>query len=337
MTFSILYLIAGIGGGIVGAALGGLPIFILCGAAAIVGAGIAAATGDGTYMGLVAFGPLLGPQISFAGGAAAAAYAAKRGKLASGRDIATALLGLKSPDVLVVGGIFGALGYILWWALSNLPAIGGIDATNSIALSIVINAIIARLLFGKKGIFGKVRAGDNRWRASEVGVWLPWQTDAMELLVFGLGAALVVSWSTVELPALAGLWFGFATLGLIFLQFNVKVPVWHHIALAAEQAIAIGGGDLWWGVTFGMLGAFLGEFWAMLFTAHADTHIDPPSASLASTFTIMALVKATGGFGISGIPSLIIALVVTTVGFGLWTVLKRRPNAAAPAPSPAGD
>lgn len=335
MSFSILYLIAAIGGGIIGAALGGLPVFILCGAAAIVGAGVAAATGDGAYMNLVAFGPVLGPQISFAAGAAAAAYAAKRGKLGGGRDIATALLGLKSPDVLLVGAAFGALGYLLWWGLANLPLIGGIGATNPIALSIVISAIIARVAFGKTGVFGKVRKGDNRWRASEVASWLPWQTDPIELALFGFGAAMVVSWSTVEVPALAGVWFGFATLGLIFLQFNVKVPVWHHIALASEQAIAVGGGDIWWGVAFGLLGAYLGEFWGMLFTAHGDTHIDPPSASLASTFTIMALVKAAGGFDISGVGSLIIMVVVGVAGFAIWTFLKRRPRVEVPiVPAP---
>lgn len=335
MSFSLLYLLAAIGGGIVGAAVGGLPIFILCGAAAIIGAGIAAATGDATYSNLIAWGPIVGPQISFAAGAAAAAYAAKRGKLESGRDITSALLGLKSPDVLLVGGAFGALGYVLWWALANLPLIGDIGATNAIALSIVINAIVARLLFGKTGVFGKVRAGDNRWRASEVGVWLPWQTDPMELLVFGLGAAIVVSWSTVEFPALAGVWFGFATLGLIFLQFGVKVPVWHHVALASELAIAVGGGDIWWGVTFGLLGIFLGEFWAMLFTAHGDTHIDPPSASLATTFTIMALVRLAGGFNVTGVGSLAIALIVAFAGVAIWTGLKRRPNAGTPAVSAA--
>jgi len=300
-----------------------------------LGAGVAAATGDGAYMNLEAFGPVLGPQISFAAGEAAAAYVAKRGKLGGGRDIATALLGLKSPDVLLVGAAFGALGYLLWWGLANLPLIGGIGATNPIALSIVISAIIARVAFGKTGVFGKVRKGDNRWRASEVASWLPWQTDPIELALFGFGAAMVVSWSTVEVPALAGVWFGFATLGLIFLQFNVKVPVWHHIALASEQAIAVGGGDIWWGVAFGLLGAYLGEFWGMLFTAHGDTHIDPPSASLASTFTIMALVKAAGGFDISGVGSLIIMVVVGVAGFAIWTFLKRRPRVEVPiVPAP---
>ena len=187
MTFSILFLVAAFGGGVLGAALGGLPVFILCGVAAIVGAGIAAATGDQTFSNLVAWGPLLGPQISFAGGAAAACYAAKKGKLAGGRDIATALLGLNSPDVLLVGGAFGVLGYLLQFAFANLPPIGSLGFTNPIALSIVVNALIVRLVFGKTGLFGKVRAGDNRWRASEVASWLPWMSKPSQLLMVGLG------------------------------------------------------------------------------------------------------------------------------------------------------
>jgi hypothetical protein len=326
MTFSLFYLVAAFGGGVIGAAFGGLPVFILCGIAAVVGAGIAAATGDGTMLGNVAFGVLLGPQISFAGGAAAAVYANKKGKLASGKDIATALIGLNSPDVLLVGGLFGSIGYILWWALAQLPNIGGVGFTNPIALSIIIDAIIARVVFGKTGVFGKVRPGDNRWRASDVGVWLPWQTSPLMLLVMGLGFGMVVSYATVQAPKLYGLWFGIAVTGLIFLQFGVKVPVWHHIALAVEQVIVLAGGDIWWGLAFAVLAAYLGEFYAMLFTAHGDNHIDPPSASLFTTFTIMAFLKAGGAFAISGIGSLIIAAAVAIIGYAIMSALKARPN-----------
>jgi hypothetical protein len=326
MEFSVLYLVAAFGGGVLGAALGGLPVFVLCGFAALVGAGIAAATGNSTFSTLVAWGPILGPHISFAGGAAAAVYAMKRGKLANGRDIATALLGLNSPDVLVVGGLFGALGYLLQWAISQLPSIGGLGFTNPIALSIVINAIIARLIFGKTGAFGKVRQGDNRWRAGEVAAWLPWQSAPMTLLTIGVGFGLAVSWSTLQNPGLAGVWFGFATATLVFLQFGVKVPVWHHIALSAELVIAAAGGDIWWGVAFAVLAVYLGEFYAMLFTAHGDSHIDPPSATLFTTYTIMAILKAVGAFAISGIGSLIIAAAIAVLGYALMTGLKAHPN-----------
>jgi len=186
----------------------------------------------------------------------------------------------------------------------------------------VINAIIARLVFGKTGIFGKVRAGDNRWRASEVGTWLPWESKPSILLIIGLGFGLVVSYSTVEAPKLAGLWFGIATASLFFLQFGVKVPVWHHIALSAELVIVAAGGDIWWGVAFALLAAFIGEFYAMLFTAHGDSHIDPPSATLFTTYTIMALLKVAGAFTISGIGSAIIAVVIGAAGYGIWTLLK---------------
>jgi hypothetical protein len=337
MEFSFLYLLASFGGGLLGAALGGLPVFVLCGVAAVVGAGVAATTGDATFMNLVAFGPLLGPQVSFAGGAAAAAYAAKKGKLSSGRDIVTALMGLKSVDTLIVGGLFGVLGYVLWWALANLPMIAGTGATNPIAFSIVINAIIARLAFGKSGIFGKVRSGDNRWRASDVATWLPWQTQPVELLVVGVSFGLVVAFSTVQMPALAGVWFGISVASLVFLQYGTTVPVWHHIALSTEHAIAIGGGDLWWGVTFAVIAAFLGDFYGMLFTAHGDNHIDPPSATLATTFTLMAILKATGLLALTGAASLAIMAVVSIALFGLFTVLKSRPNAASDIAPAAAD
>lgn len=326
MEFSILYLVAAFGGGLLGAALGGLPVFILCGFAALVGAGIAAATGDATFSNLVAWGPILGPQVSFAGGAAAAVYAMKKGKLGSGRDIATALLGLDGADILVVGGLFGALGYLLQWAISQLPPIGDLGFTNPIALSIVINAIIARLLFGKTGVFGKVRDGDNRWLASDVGAWLPWQSSPMTLLTIGVGFGLAVSWTTFQNPSLAGVWFGFATATLVFLQFGVKVPVWHHIALSAELVIAAAGGDIWWGLAFAVLAVYLGEFYAMLFTAHGDSHIDPPSATLFTTYTIMAILKAIGVFAISGIGSLIIAAAITVLGYAVMVSLKARPH-----------
>jgi hypothetical protein len=325
MAFDWLFLVAAFGAGIWGAAIGGLPSFILCGVAAMIGA----ATGklDNTaYLGGVAFGLILGPQISFAGGAAAAVYAAKRGKLAGGRDIASGLMGLKSPDVLLVGGLFGAIGYILWWLIAQIPFID-VGITNPIALSIVINAIIARLVFGKTGVFGKVPRGDNRWRASNVHSWLPWQTAPLELLTIGLGFGIAVAYATKLYPQFYGLWFGVATVGLIFLQFNVKVPVWHHIALAAEQVMVLAGADMWWGVAFAVLGAFLGDFYGQLFTAHGDSHIDPPSASLFTTFTIMALLKYFGVFSaVSGVFSLIVAVVLAAVLYFIAVAMKRKPN-----------
>ena len=226
MDFSFLWLVAAFGGGIFGAAVGGLPAFVFTGIAAVVGAGLTAFAGDGgAFSNTVAWGPVLGPQIAFAGGVAAVAYAAKRGLYADGKDIGAALMELHRPDVLLVGGLFGVVGYILWWALANLPMIGDLGATNPIALSIVVNGMLVRYIFGKKGAFGKVPKGVNRWVASEHGAWLPWQNSPLQLLVFGLGVGLAVSWSAVQFPALAGVWFGFAAVSLVFLHQGSKAPV----------------------------------------------------------------------------------------------------------------
>ncbi len=127
--WAIEMLIAAFAGGAFGAAVGALPAFIFTGfmviageAANIVGRYFAAAgPGKASELGAVgitgsiAFGPVFSPAISFAAGAAAAAYAAKRGYMETGFDFHEAkniafAQGTK-PDVLVVGGVFGIFGY----------------------------------------------------------------------------------------------------------------------------------------------------------------------------------------------------------------------------------
>lgn len=326
--FDFTYLLLAFAGGMAGAIFGALPNFIFCGVLAIIGAAINVATGDGTFTNVVAFGPLFGPHISFAGGAAAAAYAARQGKLASGRDIATALMSLDAWDVLLVGGAFGALGYVLQWLFGLLPNIGAAAWTNTVALSIVVNAIIARLLFGKTGVFGVVRKGDSRWVPSDVASWLPWQSRPAQLILLAIAIGLPVSYFTKLMPASVGLGFGIVAFCLIFLQYGTKVPVSHHIALSAEVVTAITG-DLFWGVTMAILAAFLGEFYACLFTAHADTHIDPPSAALATTQFLIPVLAVSGVLAMSGVVPVIVALAVGLAGYFLLTALRGRRTAFA--------
>ena len=103
--------LAAFAGGAFGAAIGALPAFIFTGFAVI--GGEAAALGGGeeataeaaAYTGLVGFGPVFGPHISFAAGAAAAAYAAKQGYIDDGKNILWAA-GTNHMDVLIVGGLF---------------------------------------------------------------------------------------------------------------------------------------------------------------------------------------------------------------------------------------
>ena len=137
-SMSILSLIAAFGGGTFGAALGALPVFIMTGFVALAGAGIALAGGPDALVGNLAFGSFFGPHIAFAGGVAAAAYAgrksvtSKTGQLVSGdtvtlveedtfngSDITFALNAKGDYSVIIVGGIFGVIGYLINYYSKN--------------------------------------------------------------------------------------------------------------------------------------------------------------------------------------------------------------------------
>jgi hypothetical protein len=328
--FDFILLLAAFAGGMFGAAVGAIPAFILTGLAAVIGAGVAIITGDGTLVGAIAFGPFLGPHTAFAGGVAGAAYAAKRGKLDGGKSILTALAGVDSPDVLFVGGVFGALGYLFVWLFSFVSNIGDAGWTDTIALSVVATAIIVRFVFGSAGLFGKVPASNSRWVASDEGAWIPWQSKPLQLIAIALAFGFTAAYLTHAYGDLPGgdtlpvLFWGISAFSLVFLQFGTQVPITHHITLPAGLAV-VASGDIWWGLAFGILGIFLGELAACLFTSYADTHIDPPAASIAVTATLLAVFSAVGVFSMTGIGAFVVMLVIAGVCYGLLTWLQREP------------
>lgn len=333
--FDWIYLLAAFAGGMFGAAVGAIPAFIITGLAAVVGAAVAIITGDGALVGSIAFGPFLGPHVAFAGGVAGAAYAAKKGKLDGGKSILTALAGLNAPDVLVVGGVFGALGYLIAWLYGFIPNIGGAAWTDTIALSVVTTAVIVRFVFGSAGLMGKVPEGYSRWVASDKGAWIPWQSKPLQMIAIALAfgfTAVYITYAYSDLPGggtLPVLFWGFSALSLVFLQFGTEVPVTHHITLPAGLAVVMSG-DIWWGLAFAFLGIFLGEAAACIFTNYADTHIDPPAASIAVTTTLLAVFSAASLFNMTGLGALIIALVVAGLGYGLFNWVQKEPETAVP-------
>ena len=114
---NLFALVASFGGGIIGAYMGALPAFILTGVIAIAGAVAAMAGGADMTVGFIAFGSYLGPHIAFAGGVAASAYAGKTKKLGSGTDILSCLNGLADPATLLVGGVFGVIGFLIHYVI----------------------------------------------------------------------------------------------------------------------------------------------------------------------------------------------------------------------------
>ncbi len=326
--FDFTYLILSFAGGVWGAAIGGLPAFVMCGIVAVVGLGINLVTGDPTFVNEIAWGPFFGPHIAFVGGVAAAAYAGKVGKLESGKDIITSLMGLNAPDVLLVGGVFGALGYLLNWLFTLGPHIGDWLFTMSVPLAIVGGGIITRLVFGKTGVFGKVREGDSRWVRTDVAMWLPWQEKPLMLLLIGIGVGLPVARIIQVMPALFTFGFAVTAISLVFLGTGSKFPVSHHIGVLSGMGVIVTG-DIWWGVTFGVLGAFLAEWGACLLHNHGDTHIDPPSIAVCIGWTLLAILSTTGLKDLTGIASFIVAVVVSAVLYFLTTFMKRSGEKAA--------
>jgi len=307
-------LILAFAGGMFGATIGGLNSFVLTGLAAF-GAAIAASTGNGGGFAGVPWGFLLGPHIAFQGGASAVAFAQAQGKVdaGAGRDIGLALVELNDPMILAVGGVFGALGYIVNYVLAMVPPINGMGWTDTVALTILINASLTRILFGvkTKSPFGQVREGDVRWHLSDVAAWLPWQHKPAQLIALSVAIALPFSALIAENPDLMLTGFGITAFWLIWLRLGVNFPVGHHIAHPAQIA-TLATGNVWWGLVFGLLGAFLGEIYACIFLNHADTHIDPPAVAILTMTTLAALLAPTMN-ALGGIVPLVIAVVVAVL------------------------
>ena len=252
--FSVFEIAAAFGGGILGAAIGALPAFIMAGILVLAG------------MTDLAFGPYFGPHIAFAGGVAATALAGKRG-LDAGNNILLPLAKFNDGFILLVGGIFGAGGLIIQKLLAGIGT-----PTDTVALTVALSGIIARFVFGNGRLFS--------------GYTLPDSRTAIFLLVLGIGVGLISGYaSLVTNNAVIG--FGVAATTLIFLQFMGVGPVSHHLALPAALA-AMATGSIWAGGLFGLLGALLGDFFGKVMNT-GDTHIDPPALTIALLTLLVTL------------------------------------------------
>lgn len=292
----ILGLVAAFGGGVIGACMGALPVFIMTGLLALVGAIVTAAgaTGD-IAIGLLAFGSYAGPHIAFAGGVAAAAYAGKTGKISSGTDILSSLNGTGSPDVLLVGGAFGMAGFVIAYLIGLTP-LG--PMTDLPGITVFILAVITRYMFGTTGLTGKYTGTAPR-------TYITTGTGMLHNIVVGGGIAIAISFVAAQLYAAGNetalaiypiICFGFAAFSLIFTQTGFATPASHHIALPAAYAAvagvtAFGSAGALLGVVFGILGSLLGDFCANTFNSHNDTHIDPPATTIFILVIVISLMK----------------------------------------------
>jgi hypothetical protein len=181
-------------------------------------------------------------------------------------------------------------------------------------------------MFGKTGLFGKVRKGDNCWKPSDVAAWLPWQSKPEQLILIAVGWGLPIAFFIRVMPELFTFGFALAAVALVFLGTGSKFPVFHHIGISAGMATLASGGNIWWGLTFALVAAFFGEFFAARFLCHGDTHIDPPAFTVVVAWTLIALLSTTSIFGLSGVVPVIAAVAVAVVGYFIFMSLQKAPN-----------
>lgn len=283
----ILSLIAAFGGGLFGSCIGALPAFILTGIIAIAGGVVAMSGAVDLSVGYIAFGSFLGPHISFGAAVAAAAFAAnKRNTLKSGTDILSSLNGTGDSFVLIVGGIFGIVAYLL----NYLYAIILEFPTDTVALTVFTIGVIARLIFGKTGLLGKT---------NEKREYFSMGKDLIYNIILGGGIGMMVGYVAGEmlnagvsetlLAAYPVICFGISAVSLIFTQTGFATPATHHITLPAASA-AIMTGNPAMGVVFGIIGSLLGDLAGKTVNSNCDTHIDPPATSIFINMFIINII-----------------------------------------------
>lgn len=328
-------LLAAFAGGAFGASVGALPSFSLAGLMVIIGelykltartVGVGSVPVDLTAS--IGFGVVLGPHVAFGGGAAALAYATRRGYLDTDFEYhqakeVTRGLGSK-PDVLAVGGLFGIVGY--WIATLSATVSVPVDP---VALGVVGSALIHRAVLG----YSLVGASPQHWfdmspytqaqtaetetladgGTTAVEPWLPYQFRWSNVVMLGLVVGVLGAY-IAYLTASPFLAFGISVVALFLLTAGVEeVPVTHHISLPASTAVlalvdaptteltpalVTGGVPLWLalvvGAGFGIVGALFGEVLQRIFYAHAETHLDPPAASIVVTSFLIGILAMSG-------------------------------------------
>lgn len=302
------------GGGIVGAALGGLFSFVVCGLVVLAGCFAVLNGGSEFLLMQVGLGPLFGPHTGgFVAGVAAVAYAAgvkKNLPSGSGKDILSPLVGT-SWDVLLVGGIFAVAGHVVLQLLVKIPFVNMADC---IALTVVVAQAAARLLFLKELPWGSAASiREHGFLGTDDGAlsWVPWMAQPGRLIVFSFGvgllsAAMAMGTGNVLAPMVAegtvsatGAFvvplifaWGIAAISLVALELGTgevqKFPVWHCQAILSALAFLLFH-SLLLAALVGVLAGLLQELMARMMWNHGSSHIDPPAGAIAVGTLILNL------------------------------------------------
>jgi len=198
----------------------------------------------------------------------------------------------------------------------------GATITDTIALSVVATAFLARVVFGYP-IVGKAAGSSlldmtpferEEPRAATDGgevpeehkgrlatePWLPHQYKWAGVTAIGLVGGILGGYIYIKTGSIF-MGYAISAMSLLFLQLGVeKIPVTHHITLIgavgavvvlpeASPVVALLAAG-----AFGAVSGLLGEVTQRMFYAHSGTHVDPPAMAIAIAMVGVAVLSIAG-------------------------------------------
>ncbi len=273
---SVEVLLAAFGAGVFSAMIGALPVFIMTGFIVVAGLTGGALNGAEGWnlIGTVGFGIFLGPHITFGGGVAAANYAKKKGHMKTG-DITVPLIKFNDPGVLLVGGLFGVLAYVLNYFFVDIFHL----KTDTIALTVVISGMVARLCFSEVGLVPSLKTGNTKY--------LPSGNNLMISVIMSLSIGMVSSYYAVHTGDTVLAW-SLSAVALLFVQIGQGGYAFHHIGIISALAGAATG-NVYIGMLFGLFAGLLADVLGAIFNLDGDSHIDAPALAIFPLTTVIML------------------------------------------------
>lgn len=270
MFFEPFFVVFSFGVGILGAMLGGVQTFICTGFAGIVVYTLKAAGVEPTLLGDSVLNTLLLPAIIFNGSAIATAVAARKyPDQIKGWDITRSLIFLHDTGVMLVGGLAGAAGYLLFSLLSYIHI-----PTDAGATSMIIFGIICRLTLSN----GRKWNPDATEYYREQG-WQYWVFQTVNCLAVAMVFGFILREAG---PEYYGVGFSISAVLLLFgyAGDGQKVPTTHQITSIVGTALALTGGNIIIAAAFALIGNHIYLVFAKYFNEDCSTHIDPPAVGI---------------------------------------------------------
>jgi hypothetical protein len=258
MESLLISILASFAGGVFGATLGVIGSFSFFGAIATIGVA-SSLLGSNIIIDKIAFGAYLAPHISFASAVAALAYAGSQDLADGSKDLLLPLYKTKEFGVLLVGGIFGVVNFLIYFAITKLSI-----PVDMVALTITVSHVIVRFIFNKNKVLGNTKnlKPEN----------IPF------LALLGFAAGILSSYAT-QITGNVLIGFSISAFTLIFLFYD-EIPATHHVTIISSYVVSATNSILAGGLA-GVVAILLGEILNRIFNTESDTYIDHPAVTIA--------------------------------------------------------